>query len=51
MTLGLDASIAYYGGFETGNNRSGNLGITSINPYRIDDVWRANLGGSFRFKF
>ena len=49
--LGLDASLAYSGGFETGNTRSGNLGVTDINPYKIDHVWRANLGASIRFEF
>lgn len=38
--LGLDASVSYMGGFETGNTRSGNLGVTPITPYKIDDVWR-----------
>lgn len=47
--LGLNASVGYTGSFETGNTRSGNLGITPITPYRIDDVWRANLGASLRF--
>ncbi len=51
VVVGLDGVIAYAGGFETGNTRSGNLGITDINPYRIDDVWRANLSGSIRFEF
>lgn len=51
VVVGLDGSIAYAGGFETGNIRSGNLGITDINPYAIDDVWRANLSGSIRFEF
>jgi hypothetical protein len=51
ITLGLDASIAYAGGFETGNTRRGNLGITDINPYRIDNVWRANFGASIRVAF
>ena len=50
-SLGLDASIAYTGGFETGNTRSGNLGITDINPYKIDNVWRASLGASIRVAF
>lgn len=49
--LGLDASLAYAGGFETGNTRVGNLGVTDINPYRIDNVWRANLGASIRVAF
>jgi hypothetical protein len=49
--VGLDGSIAYAGSFETGNTRSGNQGITGINPYGIDDVWRANLSGSIRFEF
>lgn len=50
-TIGLDALLAYTGGFETGDTRKGNLGVTDINPYRIDDVWRANLGASFRLDF
>lgn len=49
--LGLDAIFAWSGGYETGNTRSGNLGITDINPYRINDVWRASLGASFRYGF
>jgi hypothetical protein len=49
--LGLDASFAYVGGFETGNTRNGNLGVTDINPYRIDDVWRANLSASITIMF
>jgi hypothetical protein len=51
VVVGLDGSIAYVGGFETGNTRSGNQGITGISPYGIDDVWRANLSGSIRFEF
>lgn len=50
-TIGLDALLAYTSGFETGNTRSGNLGVTEINPYKIDDVWRTNLGASFRLDF
>jgi hypothetical protein len=49
--LGLNASVSYTGGFETGTTRSGNLGITPITPYRIDDVWRASLSASARFEF
>lgn len=49
--VGLSASIIYSGGFETGDTRSGNLGVTAINPYAIDDVWRANLGASIRVRF
>ncbi len=51
VTVGLDTSIAYSGGFETGSTRSGNLGVTSITPYKIDDVWRANIGASIRLRF
>lgn len=51
VALGLDALFAYSGGFETGNTRSGNLGVTDINPYRIDRVWRANIGASIRIAF
>lgn len=49
--LGLSAAVGYGGGFKTGNTRSGNLGATPINPYKIDDVWRANLGATIRFRF
>jgi hypothetical protein len=51
VVMGLDGSIAYAGGFETGNTRSGNLGITAINPFGIDDVWRANLSASLSVEF
>jgi len=43
--------LAYSGRFETGKTRSGNLGITDINPYEIKDAWRANLGASLSFEF
>lgn len=49
--LGLHAAVSYAGGFETGDTRSGNLGVTPITPYKIDHVWRANLGASIRFEF
>jgi hypothetical protein len=49
--VGLDGLIAYAGGFETGNQRSGNLGITAINPYGIDEVWRATLSASIKVDF
>lgn len=49
--LGLNASVSYTGGFETGGTRSGNLGITTITPYRIDDVWRTELSASIQFEF
>lgn len=49
--LSLGASLAYVGGFETGTTRRGNLGVTDINPYGIDDVWRAGLGVSLQFQF
>jgi hypothetical protein len=51
IVLGLNASVNYTGGFETGNTRSGNLGITPITPYKIDDVWRVSLGALIRFEF
>jgi len=51
VALGLEALLAYSGKFETGKTRSGNLGITDINPYEIKDVWRANLGASISFEF
>lgn len=49
--VGLDGLVAYMGGFETGNTRSGNLGVTEINPYRIDDVWRASVSASIKASF
>jgi hypothetical protein len=49
--LGLNASFAYTGGFETGDTRKGNSGTTDINPYEIDDVWRASLGASAQYEF
>tara|TARA_R110002072_G_scaffold136610_2_gene279126 strand:+ start:583 stop:1296 length:714 start_codon:yes stop_codon:yes gene_type:complete len=51
IALGLDALFAYSGDFKTGNTRSGNLGVTSINPYEIEDVWRASLGVSLTIGF
>lgn len=51
MVLGLNTSVSYSGGFATGNTRSGNLGVTPINPYKIDHVWRVNLGTSVSFRF
>lgn len=51
LALGLNASVGYSGGFETGDTRSGNAGITPITPYKIDDVWRASLGASLRMEF
>jgi hypothetical protein len=49
--LGLNAAVSYASGFKTGKTRSGNLGVTSIVPYLIDNVWRADLAASLRFKF
>jgi len=49
--LGLNASVSYTGGFETGTTRSGNLGVTPITSYKIDDVWRTQLSASIRFQF
>jgi hypothetical protein len=51
IALGLNAAVSYTGGFGTGDTRSGNLGITSITPYQIDDVWRTSLGTSIEFEF
>lgn len=48
---GLNVGIAYTGGFETANTRFGNLGTTEINPYKIDDVWRANVMASMQYRF
>lgn len=49
--LGLNVSLGYAGGFETGNTRTGNLGVTDINPYKIDDVWRTDLTASLGIAF
>ena len=49
--VGLDGLVAYAGGFETGNTRSGNLGVTDINPYKIDNVWRTTLNASIKVNF
>lgn len=49
--LSLNATVAYTGGFRTGDTRTGNLGRTNINPYKIDDVWRAGLGVSMQVRF
>jgi hypothetical protein len=51
VVLGLDASVAYIGSFRTGDTRSGNLGVTDITPYKIDDVWRASLGATVQVVF
>ena len=51
MSIGLDAAYAYAGGFATGDTRTGNLGVTSINPYEINSVWRGTLGASLRVMF
>ena len=51
IALGLDVLVSYTGGFETGVTRSGNIGVTRINAYKINDVWRANLGASLTFSF
>ncbi|MGB6008983.1 outer membrane protein [Castellaniella sp.] len=49
--VGLDASVTYLGGFRTGETRSGNLGVTRITPYEIDDVWRTGLSASVGARF
>ena len=51
VVLGLNAAVSYVGGFETGDTRSGNLGVTAITPYKIDDVWRGSLGASLKVAF
>ncbi len=49
--ISLDAAVTYQGSFHTGKTRSGNLGITAITPYEIDDVWHASLGASVSVMF
>ncbi len=49
--IGLDAAVAYVGDFRTGDERTGSLGVTEINPYKIDDVWRESLGASIEVSF
>jgi hypothetical protein len=48
---GVNVAVAYTGEFETANTRFGNLGTTEINPYKIDDVWRANVMASMQYRF
>lgn len=50
-TLGVDASLAYAGSFETGDSRDVSGSVTAINPYEIDNVWRARLTASLQFAF
>ena len=49
--IGLDLLATYTGGFKTGDTREGNLGVTEINAFEIDDVWRASIGASVRYAF
>jgi hypothetical protein len=51
MELGLDAAVDYSGGFRTADTRTGNLGVTQIVPYRIDQVWRPSVAVSFQYRF
>jgi hypothetical protein len=51
VSAGLTASASYSGGFETGDKRIGNLGVTDINPYRIGHIWRTDLAASLRLRF
>lgn len=51
MDLGLNALVAYTGGFRTADTRTGNLGVTDIVPYKIDNVWRPSLQASFQYRF
>jgi opacity protein-like surface antigen len=51
LKLDLKTSLDYIGGFETGNTRKGNLGVTAITPYKIDRVWRASLGAAMHISF
>ncbi len=51
VLLSVDATVSYVGGFRTGDTRSGNLGVTPITPYKIDDVWRAGIGAAVRWEF
>lgn len=49
--VSLDAAVTYVGGFRTGDTRTGNLGVTDITPYEINDVWRTNLAASVGIRF
>lgn len=49
--FGIETGLTYVGSFETGDSRTGNLGATAIKPYRIDDVWAANVSASLRVEF
>ena len=50
-TIGLDGTFVYAGGFEAGDTRRGNLGVMSINTYKIDNVWRGSLGAALKIEF
>jgi hypothetical protein len=50
LELGADAAIAYYGGFRTGDARTG-FAAGPIAPYGIDWVWGASVGGFVRAVF
>jgi len=51
IVLGLETSLAYAGKFRTGDTRFGNLGVTPINPYEINSVWRTSLTASLGYTF
>lgn len=52
VAIGLNASISYLGGFETGSAREYvGLGRQVINPYRLSNVWGAAVTASLKARF
>ena len=51
VVAGLDGLVAYASGFETGSTRNSNTGVSYINPYKIDNVWRAMISASIKVNF
>ena len=52
LELGANAAVTYYGGYRTGNDRSG-TGVANqpIGRYGIDPVFGASVTGSMRMIF
>ena len=51
MFLALETSATYVGDFSTGDTRTGNLGVTDIGRYSINDVWHGKVGAALRVDF
>lgn len=52
LELGANAAVTYYGGFQTGNERTGVIpGKTPIGRYGIDPAWGVSVAGAIRMTF